>query len=90
MKKILKKILKALTSRVVIVAVLLFVQLGWISMALLRLVSYSVPISIFFLFLSMLAVAYIINGKSNPSVKLAWIVPILVFPLFGGLLLTVY
>ncbi len=86
MKKILKKILKALTSRVVIVAVLLFVQLGWISMALLRLVSYSVPISIFFLFLSMLAVAYIINGKSNPSVKLAWIVPILVFPLFGGLL----
>ncbi len=27
---------------------------------------------------------YIINDKSNPSFKLAWIVPVLLFPVFGG------
>ena len=86
LKKVLKKILKALTSRVVIVAVLLSLQLGWIGAALLRLVRYSVPITVLFMLLSMIVVAYIINSNSNPSVKLAWIVPILVFPLFGGLL----
>lgn len=86
MKKILKKILGILTSRVVIVAVLLLVQLGWMGLMLFRLVRYSVPISIVFTLLSLIAVAYIINSNSNPSVKLAWVVPILVFPLFGGLL----
>ncbi len=34
---------------------------------------------------SLVAVLVILNGKSNPVYKLAWIVPILVFPIFGGL-----
>lgn len=86
MGKLLKKILKALTSRVVIVAVLLLLQLSWMAVVLLRLVSYSVPISILFTLLGVIAVVYIINSKSNPSVKLAWVVPILIFPVFGGIL----
>lgn len=75
-----------LTSRVAIVGILLVLQMGWLGMALFRLVRYSVPISVAFTVLSLVVVAYIINSKSNPSVKLAWVVPILVFPLFGGLL----
>ena len=86
MKKVLKKVLGVLTSRAVIVAVLLMIQLGWIGLTLLRLMRYSAWLTALFTILSLLAVAYIINGKSNPSVKLAWVVPILAFPLFGGLL----
>ncbi len=31
-------------------------------------------------------VMFIVNGKSNPAFKMAWIVPIVLFPIFGGLL----
>lgn len=86
MKKILKKILSVLTSRVVVVGFLLLLQIIWAFAILFRLVRYSLPISVAFTVLSVLVVAYIINRPSNPSVKLAWVVPILIFPLFGGLL----
>jgi len=33
----------------------------------------------------MVSVLLIINSKSNPAYKIAWIIPILLFPIFGGL-----
>ncbi|MCD8223353.1 MAG: cardiolipin synthase [Clostridiales bacterium] len=38
-----------------------------------------------FTFLSAVVVIYIINKRDNPSYQLAWIVPVLVFPVFGAL-----
>lgn len=35
--------------------------------------------------LSMAAVLWIINGRSDPGYKMAWIVPIMAFPIFGGI-----
>lgn len=35
--------------------------------------------------LSVAVVIWILNDTSNPAYKLAWIIPILVFPIFGGL-----
>ena len=35
--------------------------------------------------LSVVVVILILNDSSNPAYKMAWIIPILVFPLFGGL-----
>ena len=35
--------------------------------------------------LSLLVVLAIINGRSNPGYKIAWLIPILLFPIFGGL-----
>lgn len=35
--------------------------------------------------LSFAAALYVINSDSNPAYKIAWIVPMLVFPIFGGL-----
>ncbi len=32
-----------------------------------------------------LAFIWVLNNKSNPAYKIAWIVPILLFPIFGGL-----
>lgn len=39
---------------------------------------------IFSLILSIIIVLVIVNGKSNPAYKLAWVIPILLFPIFGG------
>jgi len=36
--------------------------------------------------LSVFAIIYIVNGKDNPAFKLAWIIPISAFPVFGTLL----
>lgn len=36
------------------------------------------------LLLSVIVVISIINNRSNPAYKLAWIIPILIFPIFGG------
>lgn len=36
--------------------------------------------------LSFLAVLYILSDRTNPSYKLAWVIPILAFPVFGGIL----
>lgn len=37
------------------------------------------------LIFSLIAVVYIINQNTNPAYKLAWIIPILLFPIFGVL-----
>ncbi|HWP69193.1 MAG TPA: phospholipase D-like domain-containing protein, partial [Rectinemataceae bacterium] len=40
--------------------------------------------------LSSAAVIWILNDNSNPAYKLAWIIPILIFPIFGGLFYLVF
>lgn len=40
--------------------------------------------------LSIAAVLWILNDRSNPAYKIAWIIPILVFPIFGGLFYLVF
>jgi len=81
-----QKAANILTGRVLIVAVLLVIQIVWLGFLLFKLMEYSVWISILFTIISLLAVVYIINSNANPSVKLAWVVPIIEMPLFGGLL----
>ena len=48
--------------------------------------NYSIFIRIFFTILSIMVALWIINKKDNPAYKLAWIVPILLMPLLGGLM----
>jgi cardiolipin synthase len=37
------------------------------------------------IFVSIVVVLRLINNKSNPAYKIAWIIPIMLFPIFGGL-----
>ena len=37
------------------------------------------------IFISSLVVLWIVNDESNPAYKIAWIIPIMLFPIFGGL-----
>ncbi len=82
----MRKIFKYLTHRMAIVSLLILLQIGWVAFLFIRFTSYSRMISVAFRILSLLVVLYIIRRYDNPAVKLAWIVVILLFPLFGGLL----
>lgn len=80
------KILEHLFSRLVIVGLIILIQAGWFILFLIRLGRYSTGIHIVFVAISLLAVLYIVNEEENPAVKLAWVIPILLVPLLGGLL----
>jgi cardiolipin synthase len=80
------RIFRKLFSRVVLVSLGIAIQLAWLFFILFYLSAYYLPIAFGFSLISLAAVIYIINRPGNPQVKLAWIVPILVFPLFGGII----
>lgn len=81
----MRKFLKLLFSQVTIVCFLLLLQLLAILASLLRISEYFLYFNIILQAISIVTVVIIINRHSNPSYKLAWIVPILMVPLFGGL-----
>ena len=82
----MRKFLKFLSQRIVIVTFLIFLQVLWFVGLFLKFTSYSQYITAAFKILSILVVIYIMNRSDNPSVKLVWVIVILLFPLFGGLL----
>lgn len=69
-----------------IASFLILLQMGWIAVMFFQFTSYSRYISIGLRILSILVVIGIMNKSDNPAVKLAWIIVILLVPLFGGLL----
>lgn len=82
----LKKLLNTIFGRLFIFGIAIAAQVAWLLFSLYSLGDASKVVNIFLTLLSLLVVIYIINGRSNPSVKLAWVVPILVFPILGGVL----
>ena len=81
----MRKFLKLMFSQVVIVSILLILQLFLIATSLMRINEYFLYFDIFLKIISIVAVILIINRHSNPTYKIAWIIPILLFPMFGGL-----
>ena len=81
-----KKLLSMVSHRTVLVALMLLVQVGLFAAAILRFSEYFVYFYLTCVFVSLFAVLYIINQKSDPGYKIAWIVPILLVPVFGGLI----
>ena len=81
----LKKLISILTHRTVLVALLLLVQVGLLATMVLRFSEYFIYFYLLCVVLSVAAVLHIINKKMDPGYKIAWIVPILLVPVFGGL-----
>lgn len=81
----MKKILNFIFSRMVIVGILILFQLGIIISIIWRLSNYFVYFYIFCMLMSIVIVIHLVSKNENPSYKLAWAIPILSFPLFGGL-----
>jgi len=79
------RLIKNLFSRVVLFGLAILIQLFALVLVIWKFSSFFVFFYGICAVASLIAVLVILNGKSNPTYKLAWIVPILVFPIFGGL-----
>lgn len=82
----MKKINKLLKSRLVLVGVALLLQIIWSIIFLERLSSYSIYINTFFQLLSIGILLYLIRKDESSAYKIAWIIVVMGFPLFGGIL----
>ena len=81
----MKKMVSLLFHRGVIVGIFIIIQIMVLVVMLLGFNTYFLPIYIFCTALSVFAVFWIVGRQSDPGYKIAWIVPILLFPIFGGL-----
>ncbi|MBQ6807210.1 MAG: cardiolipin synthase [Lachnospiraceae bacterium] len=82
----MKKILHFVLNRVFITALIVLIQVGFFLLELFKWGNHYVEIAVALKLLSVGVVVYLIWKPGNPAVKLAWIVPIMLFPLFGGIL----
>lgn len=86
MKRFFRKIVSVLTSRMMLIGLLIVLQLLWFVMLTLRLVQYVHWIDTGFLILSILMEIYIVSKSGNPSYKILWLLFIGTFPVFGCLM----
>ncbi len=80
----MRKLIKTLFSQLVIVSLLLILQVISMVWFVYKLSDYIVFIELALKIISLIVVIVIINRHSNPMYKLAWVIPILIFPLLGG------
>ena len=81
----MKKVLSVLLGRMSLVTVLVVVQAALSALAISYLSTQMLPLHVVLVLFSLLVVFWIGAKEDNPTYKLAWIVPIMLFPLFGGL-----
>ena len=86
----MKKLLNKVINRKVITSLLILGQMAWcVSLIYNTAIIYPI-LNSFFYIVGLGVVIYIINNDTNPSYKLAWILPIVVFPLFGVVIYMLY
>lgn len=80
----MKKLVSFLTSRLFIFAFLIILQMGLLALSIMKLQELSVYFYILCQILSLVVVFFIVGKDDNPNYKIAWIIPIMAFPVFGG------
>lgn len=86
---ILKK-LNFLFSRIFIITILIVIQIVFLILAVLKLTEMFFYLYGVLTLISLLVVIYIVSTKNNPSYKLAWTIPVLALPVFGGLFYLIF
>ena len=81
---LLRKLGNFLTGQLVIVCLLLMLQIGLLGLIFFRFAEFFPWFYLLGLAMSLLVCAGLINKDTQPEFKLSLIVPILLFPLFGG------
>lgn len=77
-------------NKITITLLFLVFQVLFFVFEILKFSSYYAEIDLILRGISVLAGMYLISRSDNPSVKLAWIVPIMLFPLLGGILFLLF
>lgn len=80
------KILKIFTSRIVVFGTLILLQAFWIGIFTNSIVASHHWLKVMLFLISMAVVLWLVNKDENPAYKISWIILILIFPVFGGLL----
>lgn len=86
----MKKVLKALTSRIFIFAVAILSEIFWLYMSVTFLMSISPWINFAFRILAIILTLWTLNRRINPSYQIAWVVLMLAVPVFGIVLYFMY
>lgn len=86
----IRRLKKLLFSRALIVSILVAGQILILLLFILRLSRYFAAMYGVFMLLSAVVTLVVVNKEVNPSYKLAWIIPIMMFPLFGGLFYLIF
>lgn len=81
----LKKISSILFHRITVVGLLLLFQVVQLAVVMVLFADYFIYFYWFCIVISVLVVLWIVNDRSDPGYKIAWLIPILLFPVFGGL-----
>ena len=80
------KIKKVFTSRLVVTGTLIILQCILLFYELFKLSNLFIYMNVILYFLSLLMVVYLVNeGDKSPSIKMPWIILILIVPLVGGI-----
>lgn len=86
----MKKLLNKIINRKVITMLLIAVQMAWgIGLVYNTAIIFPILNTVFHI-VGLCVVIYIISRDTNPSYKIAWILPIMAFPLFGVLIYLLY
>ncbi len=86
----MKRFLKLLFSRIVVVSLLILLQLFLLLVAALRFTEYFVFYYLFSLIVSFALTLKIVNRKDIAEYKIAWIVTVLLIPVFGSALYLIF
>lgn len=81
----MQKLAKFFTSRVFIISMLILIQILLIILPMLFLSAIFVPFYFLSVIVSFIIAVAIINRNNNPSFKIAWLIPVLCFPIGGAL-----
>lgn len=90
MTKLLKKFVKLITHRIFLIPLLMILQIVLIVFIILKYNKYFVHFYLISIVLSFIMAIYIINGRSNPGYKIAWLIPIMGLPVFGIILYMIF
>lgn len=84
-KKKVKKIKRVIYGRTLIVLLAVLIQLSLILLMILKLKNYSFIMYAIFAIISITVVLHLFNDSGNPDLKLVWMIPIAILPVFGGI-----
>ncbi len=82
----MRKLFKLLTNKILITIFFFLLQVAFVAVLMLYLVSIAAWVYLVASALSLFVCLFVMGKNANPGYKLAWVVPILLVPLFGGLM----
>ncbi len=86
----MKRLLNTALKRIVVVGIFMVIQLAFFVAVFFAFMDYILEIYIVSILITICVILYIVNSESNPAYKIAWIIPILVLPIFGVLFYLLY